>query len=78
VFLSLGVWLYILRGARKEVLPGIKLSHDRAYSPNLVEGAFPEVSAGGTDLAMAPLHIPAMRVAEEENATIATGSVTTK
>jgi len=27
---------------------------------------------------MALLHIPAMRVAEEENAAIATGSVTTK
>jgi hypothetical protein len=38
-----GVALLPVRGARKEALPGIKPSHDRAYSPNLVEEAFPEL-----------------------------------
>src|ERR671916_2332606 len=39
--------LLSVRGARKKALPGIKLSHDRVYSPNLVEGSSSEVGMRG-------------------------------
>jgi hypothetical protein len=42
------------------------------------KGRSPKFALEGSDLAMASLHIPAMRVAEEENATTAIRSVTTK